>query len=196
VTLNISSEPTISGATEPDPKPDDTTRKALVGAVVTELTSWNPREFIRAFQHWHHGSLSLIHLNVLTLLEADGPLSMSRLAEALDVSVASMTGIVDRMEKRELVERWHDLEDRRVVVVHPAPGGAKIFQDIDVRRRKGLTKLLTRLNERELAGLVEGHRALREARTALARDLEAGVARHARGTKTAESVAKPQGVGK
>lgn len=196
MTLNISVEPTISGAIEPDPKPDDTTRKALVGAVVTELTSWNPREFIRAFQHWHHDSLSLIHLNVLTLLEADGPLSMSRLAEALDVSVASMTGIVDRMEKRELVERRHDLEDRRVVVVHPAPGGAKIFQDIDVRRRKGLTKLLTHLNERELAGLVEGHRALREARTALARDLEAGVTRHAGSTKTAEGATKPQGIGK
>ena len=57
------------------------------------------------FRRWLAGSLSIVHLHVLTILEADGPLSMGKLAEALDVSVASATGIVDRMEQRGLVER-------------------------------------------------------------------------------------------
>jgi DNA-binding MarR family transcriptional regulator len=138
--------------------------RALVNEVIGEMASWNPREFIAAFQRWHHGSLSLAHLNVLTLIEANGPMSMSRLAEALDISVASATGIVDRMEKRGLVERRHDTADRRVVLVHPAAGGQAVFGEIDRRRRSALMKVLERLTDEELEGLLRGHRALRAAR--------------------------------
>jgi DNA-binding MarR family transcriptional regulator len=151
-----------------------TTRKAalperpLVGAVLDELSSWNPREFITAFQRWHQGSISLIHLNVLTMLEANGPMSMSAIAEALDISVASATGVIDRMEARGLVKRRRHAEDRRVVLVEPAAGGRKVFGDIDNRRRKGLAVLLARLSDEELTSLLIGHRALRAARLAVA----------------------------
>lgn len=143
--------------------------RLLVEEVVDELTSWNPRELIAAFQRWHQGSISLIHLNVLTLLEASGPLAMSRLAEALDISVASVTGVVDRMEARDLVVRRRHPDDRRVVLVHPAAGARKVFGEIDSRRREGLKVLLARLSDEELAGLLAGHRALRAARAEISR---------------------------
>lgn len=146
--------------------------RPLLGEVLEELTSWNPREFIAAFGRWHHGAISLVHLNVLILLEAEGPLPMGRLAAALDVSVASATGIVDRMEKRGLVERRHDATDRRLVLVHPAPGARDVFGDIDGRRRAGLAKLLDRLTDEELAALLRGHRALRAARAAIHEGVE------------------------
>jgi DNA-binding MarR family transcriptional regulator len=165
VSLNIS-----AAQTTPAPRRG---RRKLAQEVVAELSSWNPREFITAFRRWHLGSLSLIHLNVLTLLEAEGSMSMSRLAEALDVSVASTTGIVDRMEKRGLVERRHDLADRRVVLVHPAERGLQVFVEIDKRRRLGLELLLNKLSDEELGGLLAGHRALRVARTEMAKAREA-----------------------
>ena len=143
-------------------------RRRLADALLNELLSWNPREFITAFRRWHRDSFSLIHLNVLTMLDADGPDYMSHLAEALDVSVASMTGIVDRMEKRGLVERRHGGKDRRVVLVYPTEVGRDVFREIDRRRREGLTKILERLSDDELAGLLTGHRALRKARSAVA----------------------------
>ena len=142
--------------------------KPLVEQVVDELTAWSPREFIAAFQRWHQGSVSLVHLNVLALLEASGPMSMGRLAEALDISVASITGVVDRMEARGLVARRRDSEDRRVVLVHPGAGGRRLFEDIGKRRRKGLAMLLAKLSDSELEGLLAGHRALRAARLAFA----------------------------
>ncbi len=89
------------------------------------------------------------------------------LAEALEVSVASMTGIVDRMEKRSLVERRRGGEDRRVVLVYPTEAGRDVFRDIDRRRREGLARIIERLSDEELAGLLKGHRALREARAAI-----------------------------
>jgi DNA-binding MarR family transcriptional regulator len=144
-------------------------QRELVQQALAELTAWNPREFITAFQRWHQGSISLIHLNVLTLLEASGPMSMGRLAEALDISVASITGVIDRMEARGLVERRRDAEDRRVVLVQPAKGARKVFGEIDIRRRKGMQMLLARLSDEELTGLLQGHRALRQARADFAR---------------------------
>ena len=143
--------------------------RRLVQEVVDELSSWNPREFVAAFQRWHQGQVSLVHLNVLMLLSATGPMSMSRLAEALDISVASVTGVVDRMEARGLVERRRDAEDRRVIMVTPAEGGDRIFREIDQRRRQSLGLLLNNLSRDELVGLLKGHRALRAARQELVR---------------------------
>jgi DNA-binding MarR family transcriptional regulator len=93
---------------------------------------------------------------------------MGRLAEQLDISVASMTGVIDRMEARGIVERRRDSEDRRVILVYPAKGGRKLIQDIGKRRRVALAVLLSKLTDKQLEGLLEGHRALRAARTELA----------------------------
>ena len=170
MTLNIGEPQNKLGRT----KASKVAARPLVDEVVDELTSWNPREFITAFQRWHAGSVSLVHLNVLTLIEASGPMPMGRLAEQLDISVASITGVIDRMEAKGLVERRRDSEDRRVVLVHPGKGGRKLFDDMGKRRRLGLAALLSKLSDRQLEGLLEGHRALRAARAELARTAGAG----------------------
>jgi DNA-binding MarR family transcriptional regulator len=142
-------------------------RDELVADLVDEMTSWNPRERMDAFRSWLKGSLSLVHLHVLSVVEADGPLPMSHLAEMLDVSVASATGIVDRMEERGLVERGRSETDRRIVLVHVTEAGSAIFRDLTEHRRRKLTDLLGRLGDDELAGLLAGLRAMRAARQAL-----------------------------
>src|ERR1035437_9982905 len=105
---------------------DAGSRADLERELLEEMTSWAPQDRGGVFKAWHRHSLSLVHLNVLTALEAEGPLAMKRLAEAMDVSDASATGIVDRMEKRGLVERRHGTEDRRVVLVHRTPAGEQV----------------------------------------------------------------------
>ena len=166
MSLNINATPIDPQPTDPSPRANDQPdQQRLAGAVSNELLSWSPREFISAFRRWHQGAFSLIHLNVLTILDTDGPGSMSRLAEAVDVSLASMTGIVDRMERRGLVERRHEEKDRRVVLVYPTQAGRDVFREIDERRRAGLGKLLEQLSVDELEGLLRGHRALGLART-------------------------------
>ena len=116
------------------------------------------------FKMWHRSALSLVHLSVLAALEAEGPLPMSRLAEQLDVSDASATGIVDRMERRGLVERQHDTNDRRRVLVHQTAAGTQVFRDIAAHRREMLTCVLAELTPDEMAGLLVGMRAMRSAR--------------------------------
>ena len=148
-------------------------REDVISELIGEMTSWAPRDRMSAFRSWLKGSLSLIHLNVLSVLEAEGSLPMSKLADVLDVSVASATGIVSRMEERHLVERQHDRDDRRVVLVVPTEAGTAVFRTMAEQRRERLTALLGRLTDDELAAFLVGLRAVRAAREALHAELEA-----------------------
>jgi DNA-binding MarR family transcriptional regulator len=179
VTWNISDALNNPIAGKRTTSPRAMRRAILEQAVVDEMTSWNPLEFLGAFKSMHKGSLSLVHLNVLVELATQGPMPMGRLAEALEVSVASTTGIVDRMEKRGFVERRHDDEDRRVVVVHPTDAAATFFSSLQQRRRDGLAKLIDTLSDRQLLGLVSGHRALRRARARLVAEATEGTVERA-----------------
>lgn len=141
-----------------------TSRRKTVDDLLDELTSWSPGERAGMFRQWLRVSLSLVHLHVLTVLEADGPLPMGKLAEALDVSVASATGIVDRMEQRGLVERRRERGDRRIVLVHPTDAGGSVFRDLAQQRRKHLAALLDRMADAELEAFLTGLRAMRRVR--------------------------------
>jgi 4'-phosphopantetheinyl transferase len=131
------------------------------------LGAWGASDRRRMFRAWHRGSLSLIHLQVLSILEAEGAVSMSRLADELDVSVASATGIVDRMQQRHLVVRRHDPDDRRLVLVSCTDAGGKVFHAMADHRRTHLEALVGRLSEDEAAGLLIGLRGIQRARRML-----------------------------
>ena len=139
----------------------------MVESILDELTGWSPKERMGMFRRWLAGSLSIVHLHVLTILEESGPLSMGKVAEALDVSIASATGIIDRMEQRGLVERRHNPDDRRVVLVHPTEAGLRVFIDLDELRRQTLGAVLARLSEDELQSTLIGLRAMSVARATI-----------------------------
>jgi MarR family 2-MHQ and catechol resistance regulon transcriptional repressor len=139
------------------------------------MTAWSPRDREGAFRTWHRHALSLVHLNVLTALEAEGPIPMKRLADMMDVSDAGATGIVDRMEKRGLIERRHSADDRRVVLVYPTDAGAKVFSDMTSHRRGMLSRVFAELSEEEMAALLVGMRAIQVARERLRAAAESGV---------------------
>lgn len=178
----LSSDPTARPAVD---------RQALERELLDEMTSWSPRDRGGVFKSWHRHALSLVHLNVLTALESEGPLSMRRLAEAMDVSDASATGIVDRMEKRGLVERGHDTDDRRVVLVHATDAGRQVFTDIAAHRRAALSKVLGELTPEEMAGLLIGMRAIHAARRLVfqseAQETDGGPGEAANGSSTTGS---------
>jgi DNA-binding MarR family transcriptional regulator len=77
------------------------------------------------------------------------------------------------MEERGLVERRHDREDRRVVLVAATEAGKGVFRTMGEERRNQLRVLLDRLTDDELAALRTGLRAIRAARESLHAEHEA-----------------------
>jgi len=139
-------------------------RRTLITQLLDELSGSGTKEALRHMRQWPGGRLSLVHLNVLMTLDADGALPMGALAEAMDVSQASVTGIVDRMEQRGLVERRRDDEDRRVVHVALTDEGRGLIGLLAAQRREHMAQLLDDLSDAELAGFLTGVRAMRQAR--------------------------------
>jgi MarR family transcriptional regulator, organic hydroperoxide resistance regulator len=70
--------------------------------------------------------LTQVQAHALRLLEPERPLAMSALAEALYCHASNVTGIVDRLESRGLVERRPGAGDRRVKTLALTPEGAAV----------------------------------------------------------------------
>lgn len=141
-------------------------RAAVLAALLDEMTAFSPSGAMHRMRHWPAGRLSLVHVNVLMVLDAEGPLQMRTLAEALDVSQASATGIVDRMEQRGLVLRHRDAEDRRVIRVAVAEPGRQLIAGFADDRRSHLVAMFDAMSDEELSGFLIGARGMRRVREA------------------------------
>src|SRR4051794_2827358 len=94
--------------------------------------------------------VSMTHMHVMWLLQHHGDVSMSRLAEQLDVSFSNATGIIDRMEERGLVERVRVPDDRRVVLVRIAPKGAAALEETEALKQDRLHAILAHLDQAQI----------------------------------------------
>ena len=107
-------------------------------------------------------NLTIQQLRVLMLLFAEGGTSAHKLAEAIGVSLATLTGIVDRLEGRGLVQRSVDPNDRRVRRIDLTTEGRTLVSDFVELGRERKRKLLHRLDLRVLRNLVEAVEVMRD----------------------------------
>jgi DNA-binding MarR family transcriptional regulator len=70
--------------------------------------------------------LSPVQCHVLHLIEPERPLPMGQLAGTLGCDASNVTGLVDRLETRGLVQRRPAAGDRRVKVLHLTPAGSRV----------------------------------------------------------------------
>ena len=83
-----------------------------------------------------------------------GPLRMSDLATRAQTSQASLTGIVDRLEERGLVDRVRSAQDRRVVEVAMSDKGREEMHRAHEAMLARFTELLAPLSAAERAELL------------------------------------------
>ena len=93
---------------------------ASLAVRLMDLTKQNIREV------GDEQGLSVAQLDVVRRLLANGPTRMSRLAERMNCEASNLTGLVDRLESRGLVERRPDPDDRRVRVLALTPAGEEL----------------------------------------------------------------------
>lgn len=65
--------------------------------------------------------LGLSDLDALLLIDATGPLTAGRIAEALALTTGAVTGLLDRLERAGWVQRTRHEADRRQVLIELAP---------------------------------------------------------------------------
>jgi DNA-binding MarR family transcriptional regulator len=97
--------------------------------------------------------LSPVQCHVLHLIEPDRPVPMGRLADTLACDASNVTGLVDRLEARGLVQRHPSAADRRVKVIQLTPTGSRLRSQL-LRRMTADTLPLSRLSLKEQRLLV------------------------------------------
>jgi DNA-binding MarR family transcriptional regulator len=148
-----------------DDRADDCTddeRAALVAAIAAHEAVLR-RSAARRPNPLFDSGLTMQQLRVLVVLGADGPLPQGDLAHALGVGLATVTGLVDRLVARGLVERTEDPRDRRVRHAALSAAGTALLDRIETAGQEVRARLLARIDLDALRGLERGLAALHEA---------------------------------
>ena len=106
--------------------------------------------------------ISMAQLHIMYTVQRNGEMTMTRLADVLNVSLSSATGLIDRLEERGYIERDRVPIDRRVVVIRVTPAGEQMLDEADALSDELLRSVLGRLPASQLRGVANAISALRE----------------------------------
>lgn len=118
----------MSPPASPEPKSLETDVDQVLEAVIYLYTE--SRRITKELAR--RADLTGPQLTVLKLLEQFGDLSLSGLSERIRAQNSTVTGIIDRMEREDLVVRERSKEDRRVVYIRLTPKGRELARGIPV----------------------------------------------------------------
>ncbi len=99
--------------------------------------------------------LTTPQLKVVLLLYLNGTARMSELASALGVTLATATGVMDRLVERDVVTRENSKEDRRVVICRLSARGHGLTDRLYSSARERARDFLQGLAEAQLNKLDE-----------------------------------------
>jgi len=118
---------------------------------------------------WVGLGLTTTQLGVLFLLRREVGAPAGLLAERLRVTPSTLTRIVDRLVRLNLVRRQEDCDDRRLVRHYLTPEGAQSLEEMARTARAYLTEILRQLPREKLERLLEALQDLIQAAEAVDR---------------------------
>jgi DNA-binding MarR family transcriptional regulator len=97
--------------------------------------------------------LTAPRLSALSVIVFNGPITLGKLAEAEQVRPPTMTRIVNALEEQELVVKWQDPGDGRVIRIAATTKGKRVLIRGRARRVKFLAEQVQRLEKVEQENL-------------------------------------------
>ena len=103
----------------------------------------------RLSQELRDDDLTMSQFGILEALLHLGPMYQRELGRKLLKSSGNITMVIDNLEKRNLVQRQRETEDRRVVTIHLTEDGRNLIQEIFPRHLQGIVAAMNRLVPQE-----------------------------------------------
>jgi MarR family 2-MHQ and catechol resistance regulon transcriptional repressor len=104
--------------------------------------------------------LGLSDFGVLEALLHKGPLPINTLGKKVLLTSGSITTAVDRLERRGLVERHADPDDRRTRIVHLTQQGRTLIRKVFAEHERDMERAVSCLSRSEIEILANGLRRL------------------------------------
>ncbi len=158
-------EPTLLIQPSAEAPPPTQTQAAAQEAFMSTL-----RELVLAYQaysayserHIRQLGLTPCQFDVLSTLGNTLGMSMNKLAEKTLVTKGTLTGIVDRLEQKGLVQRQVPPDNRRCFMIVLTPAGQQTFERVFPAHIAHLKQCFDQLQPEVLAELGLGLKRLRE----------------------------------
>jgi DNA-binding MarR family transcriptional regulator len=129
------------------------------------------RELVRTYQafdafsdrHIRTLGLTMSQFDVIATLGNTAGLSCRDIGEKTLMVKGTLTGVLDRLEKKQLISRTENPQDKRSVLVQLTPAGQRVFAEAFPAHLAYLEVAFRRLGKQRLATLQQELAALREA---------------------------------
>lgn len=99
--------------------------------------------------------VSAPQLHSLLVLYENGPLPPSQIARHIMVKSSTVTGIIDRLEQKELVNRVRNSPDRRVIKIELTEAGYKLAEHAPPAIQQKIIEGLKRLPKGEIEQIIQ-----------------------------------------
>jgi len=131
-------------------------RKENIGEVIRLI-----RKLMQVGEHYSRElhknyDISAPQLACLLALYEKGPMSPSRIARSIMVSSSTVTGILDRLEAKELVRRVRNPRDRRSITVSLTETGRRLAEIAPPPVQQRIVNGLKRLPDEEFQEILQG----------------------------------------
>ncbi|GED34579.1 MULTISPECIES: MarR family winged helix-turn-helix transcriptional regulator [Brevibacillus] len=88
------------------------------------------------------------------------PRTIGQISKAVDLSYSTVSGIIDRLEREQLVERVRDENDRRVVWIRKTEKITELFEKVDLLSGEIYKQHFNSFSEEELNNIINSLEAL------------------------------------
>ncbi|MCF6461884.1 MarR family winged helix-turn-helix transcriptional regulator [Clostridium sp. Cult1] len=105
-------------------------------------------------------NITIPQFSALQILIYNGELTIGELSQKMALACSTITDLVDRMEKNQLVVRKKDEKDKRVVRIEVLPKGHDIVKKVLEKRVKFLDSKMVDLTDEEKVSLSKGLESL------------------------------------
>jgi DNA-binding MarR family transcriptional regulator len=130
-------------------------RRQLTASIKQSLRALSIQLSLLNHQVGAQAGLNDVDLDCLDLVARHGPLSPSALAERSALHPATMTGILDRLERGGWVARERDPSDRRAVVVRALRGRTAELARLYSGMNSSMSEICARYGDSELEVLAD-----------------------------------------
>ena len=127
-----------------------------------EAINWAGRELSTAGIMFHSVVAERLGLNTtdhkaLDLIVRSGPMTAGQLAESTGLTTGAVTGIIDRLEKADLVHRERDPNDRRRVIIRPTldPQRMQEIASLFESMARSMSRMASRYSDEELKTILD-----------------------------------------
>lgn len=108
-------------------------------------------------------ALTVPQFRMLVVLEAGGPVNLSRLAEHLAVNPSTAMRMADRLIAAGMVERTTDPADRRAAKLALTSVGQRVVHQVTRRRQEEITRIVGAMPAERRSAMVEALQAFADA---------------------------------